>query len=590
MANAVQMLYQINTVWKQDLMLYIRCMAGGRRQTASTIMKSMISSGLAEEFAPLDPSAMTAKKMSPEGSYSDSIISGIYRKLPEGESSSGYSLIRITEKGAVYLDERVHVTEKNYFRSNLTRFAGRFSSVITQTVIHELTQSRVMCMAACGHAAVFNWEKPAPLTLFDCFAEQGNSYLEKLRRTGVPVYRMAGTMPQRMERSKIIELLGGYTDKYFHGVYYQLSDIRELLKQLGTGSEDRFNGSVCYGVIVSMCGIWCVFSETPGIQRFVNVNITFEESLRQSLYQLFGRIPMIQSQESVASVLICNGTSRIPAVMMGIKDARVRRIYDPKKEKYALPDADTGLAPVKTLITYNTALPGKIWLIPANEDGAEMLKGLLAATDRGISERSRLLISKNPERFVPNPLNARMNEYVYGTEKAADGYPVVYLPFPEIGMLRAVSTQYRSGCALILSCPGVADAISRAVRIPVRFYCTDDESDKVRRMPDAVRYTRYGYPIRQDGSYDMPEPIRRNRGDHSAYQPHAKPYGKALADVPKRIFIRATAGQRDAYLAASSALGVSMSEWITSVLDSHAVQVIEERKNAVRQAQKRKKE
>lgn len=588
MSQAVKMLYQVNTVWKQDLMLYIRCMSGERRQTASEIMKTMISSGMAEEFAPYDPSKIAGRKMSQEGSYADPMVSQAYRKLQDNERSTGYSLIRITEKGAVYLDEHCRDVSKGYFGQNLSRFAKRFSSVRQETMIRELNQSKVLCMMAAGHAAVLNWEKPAPITLFDCFAEPGNAYIDHLRSKGTSSFRMSDTMAFRMERSAIMNLLGKSGGGQYHGIYYQLSDIRELLKQLGTGAGDRFNGSVCYGAVVNDCGIYCIFSEAPGNERFVRVNVTFEEALRQSLYQLFGKIPMLFSQEAVSSVLICNGTARIPAVMTGLRNARVRRIYDPKGEKYSLPDEDIRLAPASSLITYNTSLPGRIFPVPYNSDGAELLRNCLSMNEQDAAGESRKMIADNPEYFVPNPLGARMNEYVFGSERRIDGYPVIYLPVPEIGMLHVISTQFRDGCALIILHPGIAEALSRALRIPARYYCREKGSDHVVQLPGVMRYTRYGYLVQADGSYNMPEPVSRSRHDHSGYQPRDQPYGKKKAGDEVRLFIRITASQRDLYLSAADLLGVSLRKWAVAVLDSSARKVLEDHRDAVSMAQSRK--
>ena len=269
---------------------------------------------------------------------------------------------------------------------------------------------------------------------------------------------------------------------------------------------------------------------TPGDNRFLTLSgkLGFESVLKDQLARLFfAHDP--NAKDKVAAVYLSDTEAMAYAMTMGVTNGTVKvnearilenGVIDEGLVEKARTKSENTRSITKSLLTANTDLFSRVYVVPTSHPGVDTLKDILAIGHSGYQSASKEVLDL---LGISGPTYGLLGSY--GQMMVEEGgfahpSPVIYMPFFEVRQLAQIYAvqEHGAGDYVILCHEWMADAIAHAVRKKCRFLSLDGPLD-----PENCRWI-----FREKESANIPvalsrEEVRKVQALKHAWQRRGEP-------------------------------------------------------------------
>ncbi|MBR2760424.1 MAG: hypothetical protein IKD66_04555 [Solobacterium sp.] len=462
--NFLNHMFNINTCWRKDAMLYLQYEHYGSQSTASQTYSRILEQGLIMEYEPITPSYEKSmygvSKLDEEEieKAAKDYISSIVLKPSEKPGRSAYAVVQITEKGAVFLMD--HSDGSEGWRGRMRENGRRFRTQNWDRVIRQLMVSRAMTMFKCADTAVYISEKPSLYRLYGMINHLGKDMFDTSKDTELfPEYPCFGYS----ECTKLLEN---------KGVFYTAAEVRSFLSYLRVEDSDPLRSSRFFGFYISMKNSCIVYMEKPSTNKFIKIRHPVEERLFTRIRSYFSDATFTKAD----TMVITDGDSQMYSMSAGVKSARFRGNIDSSdtekvQEKIQSVRKNTE---VLSLLIAGSKISDNIYAVPSRYDGITSLEYYCHHDLMDYYSDSEQLIKNFPNFCL---FDSMMKPHSFGHDivgRGMESYQAIFIPVFDVNLMREMSIDEddmdNPKCYAIITLPELTDAISHALRKPCRYY------------------------------------------------------------------------------------------------------------------------
>lgn len=501
-------LFEVNRCWVKDLRL-----AGStlsiHRQDVSKTYRNLLKDGLLELLTPADPSEPDRASMRNWLAPADPSV-----------VRNPYLVAHITRKGLIWLIENTERFQdlslmppgEEYYQNFYREKEHRFSRSGFDAYVRQLKLSRLEAVMLAAGVHVFPFDKPELYDLWGCLpwvhaSAKGydGDHPQNPRYDGWSPEDSEALWKKRPWKNTRDQLTGffystkevaHFVDQVASGVYAILSKgfARNSMHadpeyDFAMTGSDTFRGTRCLGVYISPEAVVMFYMGTPGDNRFLTLSgkLGFESVLKDQLARLFfAHDP--NAKDKVSAVYLSDTEAMAYAMTMGVTNGTVKvnegrilenGVIDEGLVEKARTKSENTRSITKSLLTANTDLFSRVYVVPTSHPGVDTLKDILAIGHSGYQSASREVLGL---LGISGPTYGLLGSY--GQMMVEEGgfahpSPVIYMPFFEVRQLAQIYAvqEHGAGDYVILCHEWMADAIAHAVRKKCRFLSLDGPLD-----------------------------------------------------------------------------------------------------------------
>ena len=523
-------LFEVNRCWVKDLRL-VGSTLSVHRQDVSKTYRNLLKDGLLELLTPADPSEPDRASMRNWLAPADPSV-----------VRNPYLVAHITRKGLVWLIENTGRFQdlslmppgEEYYQNFYHEKEHRFSRSGFDAYVRQLKLSRLEAVMLAAGVHVFPFDKPELYDLWGCLpwvhaSAKGydSDHPQNPRYDGWSPEDSEALWKKRPWKNTRDQLTGffystkevaHFVDQVASGVYAILSNgfARNSMHadpeyDFAMTGSDTFRGTRCLGVYISPEAVVMFYMGTPGDNRFLTLSgkLGFESVLKDQLARLFfAHDP--NAKDKVSAVYLSDTEAMAYAMTMGVTNGTVKvnearilenGVIDEGLVEKARTKSENTRSITKSLLTANTDLFSRVYVVPTSHPGVDTLKDILAIGHSGYQSASREVLGL---LGISGPTYGLLGSY--GQMMVEEGgfahpSPVIYMPFFEVRQLAQIYAvqEHGAGDYVILCHEWMADAIAHAVRKKCRFLSLDGPLD-----PENCRWI-----FREKGSANIPVALSR---------------------------------------------------------------------------------